>query len=288
MPQKPQLQPFGTLALVGVGLLGGSIALAARQRGLVKRVIGIGRSTARLAAAREARMIDDIRTLSDSLTDADLVVVCTPVDRIAEDVQKVAAAARPDVVITDVGSIKTAIVEAVDRTPAADRFVASHPLAGSEQRGWEAAQPGLFEDRMCVLTPTSATDPERLARVEAFWKSLGMRTSLLSPEEHDRVLAVTSHLPHAVAAALARLLTEPNRPFAATGFRDTTRIAAGDPTLWEPIFRLNRQPLLDAISRMQAELQELETALQTCDGARIMQWLETARRQRQALLAPPI
>ena len=286
MSQKPESEPFSTLAIVGVGLLGGSIALAARQRGLVQRVIGVGRSAARLAAAREAGIIDDIRTLPGSLTDADLIIVCTPVDRIAADVRSVAAAARPDVVITDVGSIKQAIVQELEQSPLADRYVASHPLAGSEQRGWEAAVPGLFEDRMCVLTPTSLTDSLRLQRVEKFWQSLGMRTSRLSPEEHDRTLAMTSHLPHAAAAALARLLTDSTRPFAATGFRDTTRIASGDPALWEPIFRLNRQALLDAIGRLQGELQELESALQTCDGARIMEWLEEARQRRQALIAP--
>lgn len=272
---------FPTLGVIGVGLLGGSLALAARRRGIVRRVIGIGRDPQRLDAARTAGVIDAGATAVSALRTADLIVVCTPVDRVAADVLAAARASPAAAVITDVGSTKEEIVRSVAAQPAAAaKFIPSHPLAGSEQRGFEFASAALFEGRTCVLTPTAKSDPQRLHAVEGFWQSLGMRTVQLAPEEHDAILAATSHLPHVIAAALVRVIQDRERPFTASGFRDTTRVAAGDAALWTPILRANARRLLAAIDRFGVELDRLRNALLQDDAPAIHAWLEEARQRR--------
>jgi prephenate dehydrogenase len=272
-----------TLGIVGVGLLGGSVALAAKSRGLVQRVIGVGRNASRLEAAQDAGVIDVGATELEALAGADLVVVCTPVDRIAGDVIAVAACTGAECAVTDVGSIKGAIVRDVIPAAAARKFVPAHPLAGSEQAGWEAGSATLFEGRVCVLTPGSHPDPQRVQRVEQFWRGLGMRIVRLAPDEHDRMLALTSHLPHVVAAALATLVGDEERPFAATGFRDTTRIAAGDAAVWTPILLGNGASLVESLDRLTDELARLRDAVTRGDADAITQWLATARECRNAL-----
>lgn len=282
-PSSPPTPLCRTLAVVGVGLLGGSVALGAKARGLAERVIGLGRSAARLQAARAAGVIDEFVTEPAGLAGADLVVVCTPVDRIASDVIAAAQYVGRASVITDVGSIKGTIVRAVATTPAAAVYVPAHPLAGSEQAGWEAATATLFEQRLCVLTPTPAADRSKVDLVRSLWQRLGMRTLQAGPDEHDRLLAVTSHLPHVAAAALAQLVGPAEQPFAATGFRDTTRIASGDPAIWTPILLGNSGPLLRALDMLQGELASLRRAVETHDAAAVTQWLTAARERREAL-----
>ncbi|MCA9053298.1 MAG: prephenate dehydrogenase/arogenate dehydrogenase family protein [Planctomycetaceae bacterium] len=274
---------FDTLAVVGVGLLGGSVAMAARSRGLVRRVIGVGRSRERLEAAREAAVIDSAETILAAISRADLVVVCTPVDRIVSDIVAAARIVGDGGTVTDVGSVKGAIVRDISTSPGAYKFVPSHPLAGSEQTGWQAGSAQLFQDRLCVITPFDGIDPKRLSRVEAFWQALGMRTTQVGPGEHDRLLALTSHLPHAVAAALASLVGAAERPFAATGFRDTTRIAAGDPAVWTPILLQNSGPLLESLGDLRSEIEKLESAIQQGDSEAVSAWLSHARQLRSEL-----
>lgn len=272
---------FHTLGVLGVGLLGGSLALAARQRGIVRRVIGVGRDQRRLDAARAAGVIDEGATSVAALRCAELVVVCTPVDRVAADVLAAAGETPASAIITDVGSTKAEIVRSVAAEPAAAaKFIPSHPLAGSEQRGFEFASATLFEGRTCVLTPTGSSDPPRLHAVEAFWQSLGMRTVQLAPDEHDAILAATSHLPHVIAAALVRLIQDRERPFTASGFRDTTRVASGDAALWTPILRENATHLLAALDRFGNELDRLRNALKQDDAQAIHDWLDEARQLR--------
>lgn len=281
MPAAP---PFPeTLAIVGVGLLGGSIGLAIRERGLARRVIGIGRNPARLAAAQDAGVIDEFSTDIRAAANADLTILCTPVDRIAADAEQVAAAIRPGALITDVGSVKGTICRAVEKSSAGPRFIGSHPLAGSEQQGWEHAAATLFEGRVCVLTPTESSREAEIARLEQFWKGLGLRTVRMTPEQHDETLALTSHLPHLAASALALLLPEAARPFAATGFRDTTRIAAGDPDLWTPIFLANAAGVTPQIDRLLDVLRRLRTVIEEGDGAALQELLAAARASRQSL-----
>jgi prephenate dehydrogenase len=280
-----------TLVIVGVGLIGGSAGLAARTRGVVRRVVGVGRSAASLAAARKVGCIDAGTTdLAAAVREADLVLVCTPVDRITEHVRAAAAACRPGTIITDAGSTKDAIVRGLDGTlPTSVRFVGGHPLAGSEKRGPEHACPDLYHDRLVILTPTPRTDPAAVRWVEEFWRALGARVLRLSPLDHDDAVAVTSHLPHLLAAALTNTLSEDLRSLTATGFRDTTRIAAGDPDLWAAIFAQNRGAVLAALGRLEQRMTDFRQAIEHDDMTTLRRLLADAKTIRDGLdISTPI
>lgn len=274
-----------TLVIVGVGLIGGSIAAAARQRGVARHILGLGRQAASLERALQLGLIDEAP--SDSRTAycrADLLIVCTPVQYIAEQVLEAAAWVSPKCVMTDAGSTKQAIVENVEAgLPPDRRFVGSHPLAGSEKRGPEHANPQLFEDRLVIVTPTPRSDTAAVRRVCDFWQALGARTRLTSPEDHDRAVARTSHVPHLLAAALAAALPEDLLPLTATGFRDTTRIASGDPEIWTGILLQNRQAVLDGLAAVEAVLRRFQSALVDQDPAVLHELLLQAKRLRDAL-----
>lgn len=274
-----------TLTIVGVGLIGGSIGLAARRRGLAERVVGVGRQQATLDRALALEAITETCTdLTEGVRQADLVVFCTPVDLIADQIRVCAPACRPGTLITDAGSTKAALVQAVDgNLPKGISFVGSHPLAGSEKRGPEHAMAGLFEGRVTVVTPTAKSDPEAVARTRAFWEALGSRVVLLNPEAHDQALAMTSHLPHLLASALAGVLPDDLRPLTATGFRDTTRVAGGDPALWTAIFLQNRMPLLKTLETLRGQMDAFQHALTHADGPAIDALLAQGKRNRDAL-----
>jgi len=275
------------VAIYGVGLLGGSIAAALKQRRLARRVIGIGRNAERLQAAVDAGLLDDF-AVDACVTDRDwnVVIVGTPVDRIAGDVRSLGAVSKPGTIITDVGSVKAPILEALgtrlEVAPGVE-FVGSHPLAGSEKRGFEAARPELFQNRVTVVTPAASNSTAAVETITAFWQSLGSRVVTMSAGEHDRALATTSHLPHVAAAALAAILQPEQRPLAASGFRDTTRIAAGDPDLWVAILLANRDAVLNSLGELTASLQTFENAIRDDDESRLREALQTAKRHRDAL-----
>jgi prephenate dehydrogenase len=274
-----------TITIVGVGLLGGSIGLAARRRGLARHIIGVGHQQRSLDVARERGAIDvGTMDLQAAVKDAGLVIVCTPVDLIVQQVQTAAACCPAGAIFTDVGSTKAAIVRGLDgQLPPGKFFVGSHPLAGSEKRGVEFADANLFDDRVTVVTPVQATDRGSAAAVAGFWEALGSRVCWMTPEEHDRALALTSHLPHLVASALAGLLPENLFDLAATGFRDTTRIAAGDPSVWTGIFQQNRDAVIEALGWLTGRMRDFERALQADDRAAIDSFLAQAKRVRDAL-----
>src|SRR5262249_23047058 len=231
------LMKIQTLTIVGVGLIGGSVGLAAKKRGIAARVVGVGRRQDTLHHALSLGVIDDgVLDLTAAVRHTDMVIFCTPVDRIIEQVLAVASCCPAGTLLTDAGSTKAAIVHGVEsRLPPGMTFVGSHPLAGSEKRGSEYADADLFQDRLTVVTQTPPTDQAALERVVSFWQALGSRVRVMSPEAHDRALAYTSHLPHLAASALAGILPPNVHELTATGFRDTTRIAAGDPASWTGI-----------------------------------------------------
>jgi prephenate dehydrogenase len=276
---------IGTLTIVGVGLIGGSIGLAARRRGVAARVLGAGRSLEPLERARQLGAIDQASLdAADAVRRAEVAVFCTPVDLIAEQVLAAAPRCAPGTLLTDAGSTKAAIVRALDgRLPAGVSFVGSHPLAGSEKRGPEHADADLFEGRVAVVTPAPRTDPAAVERAAAFWRALGSRVIVMGPEEHDRALAMTSHLPHLLASALAGVLPPQLRELAATGFRDTTRVAAGDPSLWTGIFLQNREALVEALAQLQRQIAEFKTALTAGDPDAVGALLARGKRSRDAL-----
>ncbi|HVK12331.1 MAG TPA: prephenate dehydrogenase [Gemmataceae bacterium] len=275
---------FDSLAIVGVGLIGGSVGLAAKARGAARHVVGIGRNAESLERAKTLGAIDEFTTDLVGVRSADLVVVCSPVDLIAKQVLDAARHAKPGAIFTDAGSTKANIVRDVDRElPGGVRFVGTHPLAGSEKQGADNARADLFAGRVCVLTPSAKTDPAAAERVHLFWQTLGMVVKRLTPEEHDLALATTSHLPHFVAALLAGSLPEQWRAFTATGFRDTTRIAAGDPGLWTAIARENAVALAYTLDQFAGRLHELRTAVLNQDGDTLTRILADAKKVRDAL-----
>lgn len=272
-----------SLAIVGVGLIGGSIASAVRARGLADRIIGIGRNEARLKQAVDSGLIHEASTDLTFAAEAELIIVCTPVDRIADDVLDVL---RHDsaAIVTDAGSVKASICRQVANAEGCERFIGSHPLAGSEKGGFEHADSALFENRVCVLTPNESTPESTNDRVSAFWQALGMTVRHMSPEKHDRLLALASHLPHLASAAIAGQLTEEAAAYASTGFRDTTRVASGDPGLWTAILMENRLETAKATHDLIATLNEFQAALESSNAATIHALLSSAQQSRQQFL----
>lgn len=282
---------WDTVAIVGVGLIGGSLGLALRERNLARRVVGVGRRASSLTAALAVGAVDAATTdLAEGVAEASAVVVCTPVSRIAEDVVRAAAAAPPGTLITDAGSVKQSVVEGVaglaqqQRPPLPElRFVGSHPLAGSEKSGPQYATADLYVGRMVLITPEESTDPAVTAEATALWEAVGANVQTMSPAEHDLVLAATSHLPHALASVLAAGIPGPWWAYSAGGLRDTTRIAAGDPELWRQILLANREALLGRLQQFESDLADFRAALAAGDGDRLLQLLALGKEQRDAL-----
>lgn len=245
--------------------------------------MGIGRAEPNLARAKHVGAIDAYTTcLEDGVKDADVTVVSTPVTRIVKDVMQAAEHGPVAGLVTDAGSTKARIVAAVERH---DRgrlsFVGAHPIAGSERQGVANAQGDLFEGRVCVLTPTAQTPPDRLEQARSFWKSLGCRIREMDPESHDEALAWTSHLPHALAAALAATVPTELLELAGGAYRDGTRVAGSDADLWAGIFCENRQALLHVLEVFERQLAACRTALQAGDYDRLRDWWTAARTRRQ-------
>lgn len=284
MNQDPQEPPWQKALIVGVGLLGGSIGLALRQRRLAKEVVGVGRPGKPPLGAVTLGAIDraesDLRLAS---LDADLVICCTPVQQVVESVMICAQAMRRDGLITDVGSTKKTIVEGLLELAPDAAYVGSHPLAGGTATGAEHARADLFIESMVVVTPSAVTPLERTERAERLWQSLGAKTMRMSPSDHDDALAQTSHLPHIVAAALAAATSRDLLPLTATGWRGTTRIAKGNAKLWRQILEENRLPALQALQNFAKVLEHWQNALESNDGDRLEQLLDAGKAIRDAL-----
>ncbi len=277
------------LAIVGVGLLGGSVAKAVRAGGLARRVVGVGRDTSRLRPALEDGTLDAATTdLDTGVRKADFVLLAAPVLAIEGLLERVWRAAPEGTVITDVGSTKRNIVRAAERLAAARplTFVGSHPLAGSEQSGYRAARADLFRGATVVVTPTDRTELAALKRATEFWEALGARVSSLDPETHDRAVAAISHLPHLIACALVDGAgrVEPSAlDLAARGFRDTTRIAAGDPEMWTEIFLANRDALSASVESFQQALADLQRVIDAGAPEALRAALARIKATREAL-----
>ena len=275
--------PLRSVAIVGVGLIGGSIGLALRRRGIASEVVGIGRNPGSLAEAVRVGAVGRATTdFREGAASADVVVVCTPVDRIAEDVRRVAEVAESDVLITDAGSSKRQIVEAVERQAGcASVFVGAHPIAGSERRGVAHARADLFEGRPCVLTPTAMTPSDRIRRAGRFWEAIGCRVLRMGPAEHDEVLAYTSHLPHALAAALAGSVPADWLPL---GRRRVPRLyprrGRRHRALDGHLPRESRAVAQGASTPCATASASFQYALMTDDEDAIRRWWDEARRRR--------
>ena len=278
--------PCRRLAIIGVGLLGGSIARGARTRGLATEIVGIGRSADALAAERAARAIDAVATdVSDGVRGADLVVLCTPVGTLPDLVRAAWPHLAPGSVLTDVGSVKAGVVSAADACPprAGVAFIGSHPMAGSERSGFDAADPDLFEGRLVILTPIARTPAGAVARITAFWEALGAHVRCLDVEAHDRGVAAISHLPHLAAYGLVGAAGEDALGLAGRGFADTTRIAASAESLWMDIVRGNRGPVLAALAGYRDLLGTWEAMIREGRWADLETELGRARALREKL-----
>lgn len=274
------------VAIVGVGLIGGSIGMALRQRKLADRVIGVGRNAERLRLAVDLGAVTETTTsLGDGVKDADLVVVCAPVETIPDLVQRIAPDCRAEAVITDVGSTKQLLVSEVETRMSGGQatFVGSHPLAGSEKTGVTHATADLYMNRTVVVTPTESTPAAAVTKVQQFWRALGATIVTMSTEEHDRALAITSHLPHLIASALAASTPIDYQTLVATGWRDTTRIAGADPELWQQILLQNRTNVLRGLEQFAKLLASFEQGLQQNDAAAIENLLVTGKQRHDAL-----
>jgi prephenate dehydrogenase len=277
------------LSLVGLGLLGGSVAKAVRARGLADEIVAVGRDRERLEPARRDGVVDRITTdLEAGVGGADFCLLATPVATLTALLPAVWGVLPADAVLTDVGSTKAAIVRAAERLderrPLA--FVGSHPMAGSEQAGYPVSRPDLFQGATVIITPTERTDSHAVKRVGAFWEALGGRLVILDPLTHDRATAAISHLPHLVADALVDAVVRMDPRFfkvAGRGFKDTTRIAASDARVWREIFQENRAGLAEALAAFRAALEELERLIATEDGAAIEGALDRIRHIREGV-----
>jgi prephenate dehydrogenase len=279
------MKHWDTVAIVGVGLIGGSIGMALRERKLAETVVGIGRRPASLKKAIAARAVDQTtQDLAAGVRNAELIVVCTPVESIATHIREAAVACPDGALLTDAGSTKSTIVRQLNGAlPRSVAFVGSHPLAGSEKNGCEHARADLFEGRVAVVTPTRKTGENDLQRTADFWSALGASVMTMSPAAHDRALAATSHLPHLLAAALARSTSAADRPLTAGGWRDCTRIAAGDTELWSQILSDNRDNVLKALDRFEKSLAGFRSAIERGSRRRIHQLLTEAKQIRDAV-----
>jgi prephenate dehydrogenase len=277
------------LTLLGLGLLGGSVAKAARAEGLAREIVAVGRRRESLEPALADGAVDRITTdVAEGVAGADFCVLATPVATLTALLPAVWRAAPDDAVITDVGSTKAAIVSAAEALARgrALAFVGSHPMAGSEQSGYRVARADLFRGATVILTPTEATPPDAVKRVSELWEALGGRVTMLDPAAHDRAVAAISHLPHLVADALVDAVARLDPRFfdlAARGFKDTTRIAAADARVWREIFQENRAALGETLAVFRRALDHLEGLVAAGDAPRIEAELDRIRRIREGL-----
>jgi len=286
-------QIYQRMALIGLGLIGSSISHAARRAGVVGTIAGSARSEATLQTSRRLGLVDEgFTTAAEAVAGADLVVLCVPVGACGAIASEIGPALKPGAVVTDVGSVKAAVVRDVaPHLPAGVHFIPGHPIAGTEQSGPESGFAELFDNRWTILTPAADADPREVERLRAFWQALGSNVELMNAEHHDLVLAITSHVPHLIAynivntaAHLERVTDSEVIKFSAGGFRDFTRIAASDPTMWRDVFLNNKEAVLEMLGRFSEDLTALQRAIRYGDGETLFRLFEEARAIRRGVI----
>lgn len=298
MPERlgpPLDQPlFGRIALIGLGLIGSSIARAVKQLNLAGTIVAIDRSEAVVARVRELQIADEATTdFAAGVTDADLVILCVPVGVCGAVAEAMKPGLKPGCIVSDVGSVKASVVAQVQpHLPEGVHFVPAHPVAGTEHSGPDAGFSTLFHNRWCILTPPEGEDEAAIERVRAFWTAMGSNVEIMSAQHHDLVLAITSHVPHLIAynivgtAADLETVTQGEViKFSAGGFRDFTRIAASDPTMWRDIFLHNKEAVLEMLGRLNEDIALLARAIRWNEGDKLFDLFTRTRAIRRGIIS---
>jgi len=284
---------YDTIALIGIGLIGSSISHAARRAGLCRRLVGHAKSEATRATALRLGLVEAAySTAAEAVKDADLVMLCVPVGACVRIAEEIRDHLKPGATVTDVGSVKGTIVRDVGPLlPETVHFVPGHPIAGTEHSGPESGFAELYDNRWCILTPPEGTDPAATERLRAFWQGLGSNVEIMDADHHDMVLAITSHVPHLIAfnivntaAHLERVTDSEVIKFSAGGFRDFTRIAASDPTMWRDVFLNNREAVLEMLGRFTEDLIHLQRSIRYGDGETLFDLFSEARQIRRGVV----
>lgn len=275
---------FGTVCIIGPGLIGGSIGLGLKKRNLTKTVIGVGHRASSIENALKMHAIDiGILNPEEAVKDADIVILATSVNQIIDTAKKVIPFMKSNAILTDVGSTKNYIVQQITHTIREDiSFVGAHPIAGSEQRGVEFASPDLFTGCNCIIT-FSNKSPKGLETISSLWQLLGAKILYLTAEQHDETLAYVSHLPHLIASCLVNSIKQEHLVYGASGLRDTTRVASGDPELWINIFDQNRENVIKSIDRFMAELAGFKSDLLKKNDTLLLDRLKKAKLSRDSV-----
>jgi cyclohexadieny/prephenate dehydrogenase len=286
--------PFRKLTLIGIGLIGSSIALAARRNGLAETIAISTRTPETLEEAR-ALGLGDVYTLdaAEAVEGADLVILCTPVGAYESVAKAIVPHLAPGAILSDVGSVKGHVVKVISPyVPEGVSFVPAHPIAGTEHSGPSAGFPELFSGRWCVLTPLAGVDPVQTEKLAAFWRAMGSQVEVMTPEHHDMVLAITSHIPHLIAYNIVGTVADLEAAtqsevikFSASGFRDFTRIAASDPVMWRDVFLTNRDAVLEMLGRFSEDLAVLQRAVRTGDGPALEAMFTRTRAVRRSIIS---
>jgi cyclohexadieny/prephenate dehydrogenase len=284
---------FPRIALIGFGLIGGSIARAARAQGLAREIVTTARSAKTRARVAELGIVDAVLdSNAEAVKDADLVILCIPVGACGAVAQEIADHLKPGAIVSDVGSVKGAVVrEMAPHLPAGIHFVPAHPVAGTEHSGPDSGFAELFINRWCILTPPNGTDTSAVERLGAFWAALGARVETMTPDHHDMVLAITSHLPHLIAYTIVGTADELEGvtqsevlKFSAGGFRDFTRIAASDPVMWRDVFLTNKDAVLEMLGTFNEDLSKLTRAIRRGDGEALFEHFARTRAIRRGIV----
>ncbi|WP_069301542.1 prephenate/arogenate dehydrogenase family protein [Neptunicoccus sediminis] len=286
-------QLYNKVALIGLGLIAGSMARAMRRAGLAGQIVGHARSAETRATALDIGLVDDVfDTAAEAVQGADLVVLCVPVGVMGAVAQEIAPHLAQDATVSDVGSVKKAIIDAVQpHMPDHVHFIPAHPLAGTEHSGPHAGFADLFKNRWCLFTPLPDTDPAYVERLQKLWSLMGANVEQMDAEHHDLVLAVTSHTPHLIAYTMVGVADDLQRvankeviDFSAAGFRDFTRIAASDPTMWRDVFLNNKEATLEILGRFTEELFDLQRAIRRGDGEQLFDHFTRTRAIRRSII----
>ena len=286
-------QLFGTVCIVGIGHIGSSIALRIRRDGLANRVVALESKPEHRKEAIALGIVDAATAdAAEAVNDADLVIVCTPISAYAEIGAAIAPHLKAGAIVSDVGSVKMAAVRDLGpHIPAHAHFVPGHPVAGTEHSGPGAGLVDLFEGRWYIMTPTPGTDAAAVEKVGALWRAMGSNIEIMDPAHHDRVLAITSHLPHLIAYTIVGTATDLEATlqqevikFSASGFRDFTRIAASDPTMWRDVFLNNREAVLEVLQRFTEDLTALQRAIRWGEGDKLFELFSRTRAIRRSII----